>query len=169
VRALCAATVPVRSVRGLVHARVRGRACGGYCDDGNLESGDGCSRGCQVECGYTCRASRDACETVCGDGLRAGTEECDGNSAGGDGYSSTCEVEAGWTCSMATCGRTWCSEVCGDGLHVRSEECDDGDREGYDGSSYYCSVECGYTCTGGEDGDLCSAPTERSVFVTTDL
>ena len=72
----------------------------GYCDDGNLESGDGCSSGCQVECGYTCGQSRDTCETVCGDGLRAGSEECDdGNSADGDGCSSTCEVEAGWTCS----------------------------------------------------------------------
>jgi cysteine-rich repeat protein len=35
----------------------------GHCDDGNLIPGDGCSSECQVECGYTCGAGRDACET----------------------------------------------------------------------------------------------------------
>ena len=34
------------------------------CDDGNREGGDGCSGGCQVEKGWTCRGTRygsDAC------------------------------------------------------------------------------------------------------------
>ncbi len=53
--------------------------------------------------GYTCGVSGDICETVCGDGLRVGSESCDdGNSADGDGCSSTCEVEAEWICSMAS-------------------------------------------------------------------
>ena len=52
--------------------------------------------------GYTCRVSGATCETVCGDGLRVGSENCDdGNSADGDGCSSTCEVEAEWICSRA--------------------------------------------------------------------
>ena len=127
----------------------------GYCDDGNLESGDGCSRGCQVECGYTCGASRDTCETVCGDGLRAGSEACDdGNSLDGDGCSSTCEVEAGWTCSMEACRTSWCSTVCGDGLVLGSEECDDGNYWAYDGCSG-CQVECGWDCSGGECAGIC--------------
>ena len=51
---------------------------------------------------YACGVSGDTCETVCGDGLRVGSENCDdGNSADGDGCSSTCEVEAEWICSMA--------------------------------------------------------------------
>ena len=112
----------------------------GYCDDGNLESGDGCSRGCQVECGYTC-SDGEPCETVCGDGLVAGSEKCDdGNSADGDGCSSTCEVEAGWTCSMAACRTSWCSTECGDGVRAGSEECDDGDLVSLDGCSYYCCL-----------------------------
>ena len=44
----------------------------GTATTGTRQSGDGCSGGCQVECGYTCGESRDACETVCGDGLRGG-------------------------------------------------------------------------------------------------
>ena len=73
----------------------------GYCDDGNVESGDGCSYYCTVECGYTCGGGGQGCETTCGDGLRAGEEECDdGNDVEGDGCSSTCTVETGWTCSV---------------------------------------------------------------------
>ena len=124
----------------------------GYCDDGNTASGDGCSSGCQVECGYTCGGSREACElqTVCGDGLVAGSEECDdGNAADGDGCSSTCVVEGGWTCTAATCGRSWCTSECGDGLLVGPEECDDGNTDWYDGCSGACKVECGWDCSGG--------------------
>ena len=45
-----------------------------------------------MECGYTCSGGgdrgKDSCETVCGDGLVAGSEECDdGNAADGDGCS----------------------------------------------------------------------------------
>ena len=51
--------------------------------------------------GYTCGVSGATCETVCGDGLRVGSENCDdGNSADGDGCSSVCEVEAEWICCM---------------------------------------------------------------------
>lgn len=40
-----------------------------------------------------------ACGTVCGDGMVAGTEECDdGGTADGDGCSSLCQVEPGFTC-----------------------------------------------------------------------
>lgn len=51
---------------------------------------------------------RQDCQTVCGDGLRAGWEECDdGNEVDGDGCSSMCVVEEGWTCLISTCGLLW--------------------------------------------------------------
>jgi len=42
------------------------------CDDGNLLSGDGCSNGCSIECGWECQGgaldSQDDCSpTACGD------------------------------------------------------------------------------------------------------
>ena len=64
---------------------------------------------------------RQDCQTVCGDGLWAGWEECDdGNEVDGDGCSSMCVVEEGWTCSFSTCGLLWpgAAQVCGDGLRV---------------------------------------------------
>ena len=58
----------------------------GACDDG-------CSLSCQVECGYVCSLFPGAnlttslgstCQTVCGDGLLAGTETCDDGNADDD-------------------------------------------------------------------------------------
>ena len=40
------------------------------CDDGNIESGDGCSSLCVTETGYECSpldGSVQTCSTVCGD------------------------------------------------------------------------------------------------------
>jgi len=46
------------------------------CDDGNLESGDGCSN-CTVDQGYQCPGIYSVCSTVCGDGVCAvGAETC---------------------------------------------------------------------------------------------
>ena len=40
-----------------------------------------------------------AADAVCGDGVRAASEQCDdGNSDSGDGCSDTCAYEAGWLC-----------------------------------------------------------------------
>ncbi len=46
------------------------------CDDGNVAPGDGCSEVCRPEPGYTCDST--GCHTSCGDGVVAGSEECDG-------------------------------------------------------------------------------------------
>lgn len=63
---------------------------GEQCDDGNVDSGDGCSNSCVRELGYTCPCSAEpgfvcgttggiggACGSVCGDGGVIGFEECD--------------------------------------------------------------------------------------------
>ena len=62
--------------------------------NGNNDAGDGCGAGCAVESGYACEGEPSACATVCGDGIVAGTEECDdGNTASNDGCSASCEGE----------------------------------------------------------------------------
>jgi len=80
----------------------------GRCDDGNNESGDGCSSTCYVEPGWTCSGIN--CFSVCGDSiLAAPAEECDdGNTDPGDGCgpncrwdSGVCAVQAEGLCSSA--------------------------------------------------------------------
>ncbi|HMA96830.1 MAG TPA: DUF4215 domain-containing protein [Polyangiaceae bacterium] len=70
------------------------------CDDGNNDSGDGCTPACRKE--PTCPVEGGECKSVCGDGmiLAADTDQqCDdGNSADGDGCSSTCMLEQGYKC-----------------------------------------------------------------------
>lgn len=46
------------------------------CDDGNSDANDGCA-GCAVATGYTCSGEPSVCSTSCGDGVMAGSEECD--------------------------------------------------------------------------------------------
>jgi cysteine-rich repeat protein len=91
-------------------------------------------------------------ENQCGDGVRAGEEECDdGNDKEGDGCPGTCHFAG----------------VCRDGTVDPGEECDDGNRINDDGCSNSCGkVECGNgrkdpgeECDDGNaaDGDACSA------------
>ncbi len=73
------------------------------CDDGNVQSGDGCNASCQVE-------------PFCGNGQQEGSEECDdGNNLDGDGCSATCELEIPdeWTCSPFWFGDGICDCGCG--------------------------------------------------------
>ena len=51
---------------------------GETCDDHNTTPGDGCDASCHLEPGFTCTGSPSVCTTMCGDGIRAGTEVCDG-------------------------------------------------------------------------------------------
>ena len=136
---------------------------GESCDDGNANSGDGCSAECNVEPGYVCYREGMPCELkstdpeppnpkpnpgpiVCGDGTRQGTEECDdGNTDDGDGCSSECTVENGWDCSSGTCVLKPAPETCGDGVVEGDEVCDDGNTENGDGCAANCLVvETGY-------------------------
>jgi fibro-slime domain-containing protein len=130
------------------------------CDDGNTVSGDGCSSTCQLEAGYACgpdqwhptAPSTQCYPTVCGDGHREGTEQCDdGNTVPFDGCSPTCtnEPKCGYPNDDIT-QPYQCLSVCGDGIKMPDEACDDGNNQNGDGCSSTCMIEPGYACTATE-------------------
>jgi len=97
------------------------------CDDGNTQSGDGCSAICELE--------------TCGNGVLDAGEVCDdGDLDNGDGCDSLCISD----------------ESCGNGLVDlgRGETCDDGNDTNGDGCSYFCQIE---TCGDGivDPGEVC--------------
>ena len=127
------------------------------CDDGNTLSGDGCSSTCQLEPGYACgpdqwhptALSTQCYQTVCGDGNKEGTEQCDdGNTNPFDGCSPTCtnEPKCGYP-SNDIAEPYQCFSVCGDGIKMPDEACDDGNAQDGDGCSSTCTIEPGYACT----------------------
>ncbi len=113
------------------------------CDDGNIESGDGCIATClALEPGFSCAEPGKPCIVIarCGDGEVAPSEQCDdGNVEPGDGCSDRCRVELGSKCEGApsVCTPT----VCGDGLVEGAEACDDGNTRPFDGCSALCLRE----------------------------
>lgn len=114
---------------------------GEECDDGNRESGDGCSLLCEIECPW-----RDDCAPVslrgarCGDYLVGAGEVCDdGNTSPFDGCGPDClTIEPGWICPVP--GRR-CVPICGDRIVTGPETCDDGNLVEGDGCSARCTVE----------------------------
>src|SRR5690606_27596707 len=83
---------------------------GEHCDDGNNDTGDGCSPFCEYEprCRPAGGGPTTACTSVCGDGfllaseIAANPNACDdGNTTNGDGCSDKCVVEPGWQCSAS--------------------------------------------------------------------
>lgn len=126
------------------------------CDDGNAASDDGCSATCQLEPGYACgpdqwhpdATAKDCYKTVCGDGHREGSEQCDdGNVRPFDGCSPACTNEP--TCGYPakdTKQPYQCFSVCGDGIKMPDEECDDGNVQNGDGCSSTCTTEKGFVC-----------------------
>jgi cysteine-rich repeat protein len=136
---------------------------GEQCDDGNINSLDGCDS--------TCLAERP----VCGDGMTISnslsfdwnsepptlipgvifSEPCDdGNNITGDGCDAECAIEAGWSCFVPALPignlKSICSTLCGNGqVDTRGavvEECDDRNRDDGDGCSSGCQIECGFSC-----------------------
>lgn len=122
---------------------------GEICDDGNTQSGDGCSATCELEDNYTCPVVGAPCEraAVCGDGLRQASEQCDdGNVDDGDGCTANCLLEANYACLEP--GEPCLSTVsCGDSMISGEEECDDGNTEDGDGCDDKCQVEPGWACS----------------------
>lgn len=87
-------------------------SAGEACDDRDTDSGDGCSATCGIETGYVCFGEPSACDTVCGDEIVAGDEECDGGAANSDSIPDACRTN----CRAA---------FCGDGVVDSGEDCDD--------------------------------------------
>ena len=137
------------------------------CDDGNLIAGDGCGATCQLEPGFACgpdqwhpaNVSTQCYATVCGDGHKEGTEQCDdGNLRPFDGCSPTCTFEPKCGYPGGDTGQPYqCFSVCGDGIKMPNEACDDGNTQNGDGCSSTCAIEPGYACTA-------SAPTLGSTI-----
>ena len=101
--------------------------------------------------------------SICGDGIRTGSEGCDDQDAdNGDGCSSTCQVETGWKCTGGSPSSfDICKEIWGDGIRFNSDDTywDDGNTLSRDdGCSSTCQVETGWNCTGGSttDADKCT-------------
>jgi fibro-slime domain-containing protein len=128
------------------------------CDDGNTDSGDGCSAACAREADHVCPIPGEPCVStiVCGDARVTGDEQCDdGNDRDSDGCDGGCQLESGWVCPDA--GVRCSAASCGDGIVAGAESCDDGNDDAEDGCSEECRLEDGYKCD--EPGEDC-APTE---------
>ena len=119
------------------------------CDDGNVESADGCTGDCrQIEANYACPTPGTPCVSTveCGDGKITGTETCDdGNTHAGDGCDDSCQLEDGWSCAFQ--GLPCAASQCGDGVLAGLEECEwDPSGARPDGCSETCKIEAGYDC-----------------------
>jgi fibro-slime domain-containing protein len=117
------------------------------CDDGNVDSADGCSSTCVVESGYVCSNPGEPCITtvICGDGKVAGDEQCDDkNTRSDDGCTAKCQLEDGWACPHP--GIRCVAAECGDGKVVGLEECDDSGVATGDGCNATCQLEEGWKC-----------------------
>jgi fibro-slime domain-containing protein len=121
------------------------------CDDGNTQSGDGCTANCmQIEANFACPTPGAPCVSTvkCGDGkISAGIETCDdGNTTPGDGCDASCKTEMGWDCEVAG---ELCTPHCGDGLIVGDEECEfygGATPTAGSGCSIDCHIEPGWDC-----------------------
>ena len=134
------------------------------CDDGNINSGDGCDQLCCIEDGFQCDQvgtlgtygnqpsvnavyggtldvpDPDICYEICGDGKDFGYYECDdGNLVNGDGCDDTCTIEPGFECYDGTSiNKDTCYEICGDGDDYYKYPCDDGNVINGDGCDKLC-------------------------------
>ncbi len=133
------------------------------CDDGNNESGDGCSAFCALE--------------FCGDKTvnNNGTEQCDdGNNITGDGCNSSCKLEFcgdsilqlgleeqcddGNNLNGDGCNFICLLEFCGDSFvnNNNTEQCDDGNNINGDGCNSFCQAEfCGDNILQVNSGEQC--------------
>lgn len=122
------------------------------CDDGNTESGDGCTADCtQLEVNFACPTAGEPCVSTvqCGDSRITGDEQCDdGNLLTGDGCTASCQLEGGYSCE--TMGLPCIAAACGDGLLAGLEECEFAPGESSatkPGCSSECKIQSPYECS----------------------
>jgi cysteine-rich repeat protein len=109
------------------------------CDDGNTNSGDGCSATCVLE--------------ACGNGTLDAGEQCDdGDAVSCDGCSDTCAIEE-----------------CGNGTLDCGETCDDSNTTAGDGCDSLCQVEGGECTEALTLGCGASDSWSTSLFGSTDV
>ena len=138
------------------------------CDDGNRQSGDGCSSECHVEPGPPPDGKdggvTDSRKPTCGDGTLDPGEGCDdGNRQSGDGCSAQCTLEEICDngvdddsdglidCRDPDCASDSACSQCGNGTKDPGEECDGRDMGsatcetlGFSGGTLLCHQDCTY-------------------------
>lgn len=130
--------VPSRCGDGVVD-----ESAGEQCEDGNDESGDGCSL-----CHYDCETDES-----CDDGEACNGEEtcdaaehrCQPGSAAEDQTECQMADDAAGACRAGAC----VPPGCGNGTPDDGEDCDDANADDADG----CTSACKFTCTGDRDCD----------------
>lgn len=150
---------------------------GEFCDDGNKQDGDGCSKDCLTQDpDFNCTEGQLCTPiSICGNGVIEGREKCDDGNAidganGGDGCDGDClTVQSGFTCGKPN---TPClvSPECGNGKRERGEQCDDGNVDAatdgcsqtcvYDAVNFWCPIP-GQPCIARECGNGKRTPGEE--------
>ncbi|CAD8169663.1 unnamed protein product [Paramecium pentaurelia] len=148
------------------------------CDDGNNVEFDGCFC-CRYSCPQDCSFCQNgicidkcqqgyyfidnSCQTICGDSIIVGFEQCeDENNIQYDGCYQ-CRYSCPLFCNDCLNGYCYncdqgfilssniCIGVCGDGLLSIQEQCDDGNQIDGDGCSKKCQLETNWICN--KNGD----------------
>ncbi|CAD8105195.1 unnamed protein product [Paramecium sonneborni] len=141
------------------------------CEDSNSQLNDGCNQcifTCQNECskcifgqcqqcdyGYT--LINNICKSVCGDGIKAGNEECDIGIINFDGYECVnCMYKCSDGCNNCVYGQclecqnnygyyfnlnNQCESKCGDLIISQNENCDE-NKESCISCNFVCDVNC---------------------------
>jgi cysteine-rich repeat protein len=115
------------------------------CDDGNMNSSDGCSESCSFEANFSCAQQDPTTPAIC---VLCSMPSC---LAPREGCTYTPPQAVPGQC--VGCGTVRCEPVtflCGDGVIGTGETCDQGseNRTSGDGCSALCAIEQNYRCTG---------------------
>ena len=145
---------------------------GEQCDDGDLQSGDGCDSNCTpTGCGNGIATAGEGCDdgnptntdaclitcalATCGDGfVRSDTapnacrSNCLDAHCGDDVVDGGEDCDDGNTVGGDACPAACVQPTCGDGVVSDGEQCDDGDASGGDGCGATCLIEAAYGCQG---------------------
>ncbi|CAD8120365.1 unnamed protein product [Paramecium sonneborni] len=143
------------------------------CDDGANKDCFNCQFQCQKEClscyqgqcyqcegiGWEIDLIQRICISTCGDGIRAGIEQCDYDNQSEINECHQCQFSCQQQCTKCIMGicqecntHGWqlseyrCIPFCGDQIILEYEECDDGNIIPYDGC-FECKLQCQIECT----------------------